>query len=67
MPPSVETEFRRMAQECLKLAQKTDSPEDRLLLLDMAQAWLTLANNTERLTGRVRPTAEGAHLFPHRE
>ena len=57
MPPSVETEFRRMAQECLRLAQGTDSPEERLLLLDMAQAWLTLANSTEKLTAHRRPSA----------
>ena len=45
----VESEFRRLAEECLKLARKAESPEKRLLLLDMAQAWLTLASNTEKL------------------
>jgi len=45
----VEAEFRRLAEECLKLARKAKSPEKRLLLLDMAQAWLTLASNTEKL------------------
>ena len=45
----VEAEFRRLAEECVRLAQRTDVPQEKLLLLDMAQAWLTLANNTERL------------------
>jgi hypothetical protein len=44
-----------MAEECLKLARQADSPDQRLLLLDMAQAWLTLATNTEMLTG-ARPS-----------
>jgi len=56
-----------MAQECLRLAQKAEEPADKLLLLEMAQAWLTLANNTERLTGRLRPPEQVAHLFPHQE
>jgi hypothetical protein len=68
VPPSVETEFRRMAQECLRLAQRTASPEERLLLLDMAQAWLTLANNTEKLTARRRSSAsEGGKSLPQQE
>jgi hypothetical protein len=46
---NVEAEFRRLAEECLKLAQQTDAPDKKLLLLDMAQAWLTLASNTEKL------------------
>jgi len=45
----VESEFRRLAEECLKLARKAESREKRLLLLDKAQAWLTLASNTEKL------------------
>jgi hypothetical protein len=45
----VEAEFRRIAGECFKLAQRTEAPETKLLLLDMAQAWLTLADNTEKL------------------
>jgi hypothetical protein len=46
-----------MAEECLKLARQADSPDQKLLLLDMAQAWLTLATNTEKLTG-ARPSLE---------
>jgi hypothetical protein len=57
VPPAVESEFRRMAEECLKLARQADSPDQKLLLLDMAQAWLTLATNTEKLTG-ARPSLE---------
>jgi hypothetical protein len=45
----LEAEFRRLAEECLKLAQQTEAPDQKLLLPDMAQAWLTLASNTEKL------------------
>ena len=46
---NLEAEFRRLAEECLKLAQQSEAPDQKLLLLDMAQAWLTLASNTEKL------------------
>ena len=36
-----EAKFRRLAEECLNLAQQVEAPDNKLLLLDMAQAWLT--------------------------
>jgi hypothetical protein len=49
MPAS--EEFRQYAAECLSLAQKTESPEQRARLLQMAQAWRELADKLELKTG----------------
>lgn len=36
-------EYRRFAQECLEMANATESPQVRATLLQMAQVWLRLA------------------------
>jgi len=42
-------EYRRHAWECLCIAdENTTSPENRTLLLGMAQAWLKLAQRAEQ-------------------
>jgi hypothetical protein len=42
-------EYRRHALECLWIAdENTTSPENRTLLVGMAQAWLKLAQQAER-------------------
>lgn len=48
MPASKIEDFRRKAQECLQRATETTRPEDKAMLLEMAQQWLTLAENAER-------------------
>jgi hypothetical protein len=35
--------YEDMAAQCLKVAQSTDSPTSKLLLLQRAQAWVKLA------------------------
>jgi hypothetical protein len=41
--------YRQYAQECLELANSNlTSPEIRICLLQMAQAWLKLAQDQER-------------------
>ena len=40
--------YRIHAGACIKLAQKTEDSESKLLLLDMARAWLNLADQGER-------------------
>ena len=49
----VEAEFRRLAEECFRLAQQTDAPDKKLLLLDMAQA-LADAGEQHRTARRGR-------------
>jgi hypothetical protein len=40
-------EFRRHADECLRLARETTIPEHRASLLGMAQSWRRLADIRE--------------------
>ena len=46
MSRSVAEECRRRARECLHMA-RTSQGSDRILLLDMAQTWLRLAEEQE--------------------
>ena len=41
-------EYRRHAQECLRLADNAGSPEHRALFFDMARAWRRLTQDYER-------------------
>ena len=36
-------EYREKAAECLRLAQATNDPATKVLLLEMAQTWVKLA------------------------
>jgi hypothetical protein len=40
-------EYRRHASVCVALAQKTQNPGDKALLLRMAESWLRLAEQAE--------------------
>lgn len=40
--------YRVHAAHCIQFAQKTDDPEVKLGLLDMASAWLSLADQNEK-------------------
>jgi hypothetical protein len=40
-------EFRRNADECVRLAKETINPEHRASLLSMAQSWRRLADMRE--------------------
>ena len=42
--------YRQYALLCLNLAQKSDNPHDKAMLLHMAETWRTLAERTERKT-----------------
>jgi hypothetical protein len=41
--------YRRNAAHCTEMAKEFSKLEDRIALLDMAQAWLRLADLTEKL------------------
>jgi hypothetical protein len=47
------TQFRRYAEECMTMVQDARTPEDRVLLIDMAQRWLELAEHTSRVQAPV--------------
>jgi hypothetical protein len=40
--------YRQYALLCLSLAQKSDNPHDKAMLLHMAETWRKLAERTER-------------------
>jgi hypothetical protein len=42
-------QFRRYAEECVRMAQETPVTEHRTLLLEMAQRWIELAEQSGRL------------------
>jgi hypothetical protein len=45
-------EYRRMAQECVELAERASDANDRVRLLAMAQAWRDMADKKEAKTPR---------------
>ena len=44
-------EYRRYAAECLRVAHQSNDPNDKSLLLEMAQRWHELAERVERRDG----------------
>ena len=44
-------EYRRYAAECLRVAHQSNDPNDKSLLLEMAQRWRELAERVERRDG----------------
>jgi hypothetical protein len=57
MMPSGE-EFRRRAQECYRLTELLQHPEHRAFALDLAKAWIGLAEHEERKAARIAPAGE---------
>jgi hypothetical protein len=41
-------EYRRYAAECVPVAQTTNNPNDKQMMLEMAQKWRELAEKVER-------------------
>jgi hypothetical protein len=39
--------YRQYAADCVRQAQSEDTPEDRTIMLNVALAWLRLAQQTE--------------------
>jgi hypothetical protein len=46
-PPSRAAEYRRLAAECLEVAERMSLREDRARMMEMAQRWLDLAQKAE--------------------
>ena len=45
---SKQADFRLRAEECVRLAQTVRTPEERTMLLHIAETWLRLADQTLR-------------------
>jgi hypothetical protein len=51
-------DFRKFAEDCIRLAERVQSVEDKSALLSMAQAWIRLADQgheVRRLIGEIDP------------
>jgi hypothetical protein len=51
-------EYRRKAQECFDLAREISLESERAVVLDMAQTWLRLAEQQEKLQPPVTEQAQ---------
>jgi hypothetical protein len=49
--------YRQYAADCVRQAQSEDTPEDRTIMLNVALAWLRLAQQTEAARGDFAPLA----------
>jgi hypothetical protein len=56
-------QYRRFAQECLEMAQTSDSGQTRVVLIQMAQVWFRLAAAHETSEARTQRD-EGADEPP---
>ena len=45
-------QYRRYAGECIRLAQQSQRPQEKQMLLNMAEAWSRLAEHAENTSGR---------------
>ena len=41
------TDYRKRAEECLEIAQTARTPEQRTMLLHIAETWMNLARDAE--------------------
>jgi hypothetical protein len=41
-------EYRTYAEECMRIAQQTSNPDNRISLIEMAQRWSELAEKAEK-------------------
>ena len=64
------TDFRRYARDCVELAEQATNARYRAMLLDMAEKWLRLADQTKReedlLAAEAAAIGENARLSKFR-
>jgi hypothetical protein len=47
------TEYRGYAAQCIRVARQTEKPEDKALLLEMAEKWRELADKIEKSSNKT--------------
>jgi hypothetical protein len=52
-PADLAARYREYATTCVAMAQSLESADEKLVLLDMAQAWIALAKQAEKNEGMV--------------
>lgn len=45
--------YREQAEICVRQAEKAKTPRHRMILLDMAQTWLRMADEAESINKRL--------------
>jgi hypothetical protein len=50
-------DYRRHAEECRSMAGRARSPDEKQMLLNMAESWESLAKDRERTLARNRQTS----------
>jgi len=50
--------YRQYAADCVRQAQSQPTPEDRIMVLNIALAWLRLAQQTEALKDEMEPDVQ---------
>lgn len=60
--PQHPSAYRKRAEECVQLAQSARAPQQRTMLLHIAETWLRLADDAEQsIASQMRPGATGLH------
>ena len=57
-------EYRAQAEICLYKAEAAKTPKHRLILLDMAQTWLRMAEEADVINKRALGDGQGAETGP---
>jgi len=50
-------EYRTNAEDCLRMAQAAEDDNDRPLWVTLAQSWLRLAEQADRISARIKSGA----------
>jgi hypothetical protein len=56
--------YRQHAADCVRQAQDQDSPDDKNILLNVALAWLRLAQQTQVMAEQDTEETEGLTIQP---
>lgn len=56
------TRYRQYAADCVRQAQGEQATEDRTILLNVALAWLRLAQQTEQRSDTTSPPTAPEHV-----
>jgi hypothetical protein len=53
-------EYEKYAAQCVLLARATENPDQRIVLLTMAQSWRRLARQAEKISALAHPGDPGS-------
>jgi hypothetical protein len=56
------TDYRKRAEECIEIAQTARTPEQRTMLLHIAETWMNLAKDAEANPSRASRSQDAPTL-----